>query len=408
MEHGGERHRDRELRAETEGGGAVRLSAPVFDNRMMRGESIAREFGWVRRVDETTYKVHSQSRDAEYDVISGELGWICSCPDSQYRGMKCKHVWAVEISWTLRKKVEQSVVIQPVNVKACPRCDSEDIKRSGLRHNQSGDIQRFACKSCGFWFSVNVGFERMKATPQTVTMAMQLYFSGLSFASTAKALRLKGVKVSGVSVFKWVRKYVGLMEGYLDQITPQVGDIWRTDEMYVKIRGNLRYLFAMMDDETRFRVAQMVSARKGSGDVRPMFREAQERAGKKPRILISDGAPNFAIANVKEWYTRYADDRTKHIADTTLEGEIHNNKMERQNGEVRDREKVMRGLKREDSPVLKGFEIYHNFFRPHMGLKGKTPAEAAGIRIEGENPWVTVIQNAAKLKAEVEERATRP
>ena len=77
-----------------------------------------------------------------------------------------------------------------------------------------------------------------------------------------------------------------------------------------------------------------------------------------------------------------------------MSGRIHNNKMERQNGEVRDREKVMRGVKKADSPAFKGLQIYHNFFRPHMGLRGKTPAEAAGIRIEGENPWVTVIQNA--------------
>jgi hypothetical protein len=30
-----------------------------------------------------------------------------------------------------------------------------------------------------------------------------------------------------------------------------------------------------------------------------------------------------------------------------------------------------------------------------MGLNGKTPAEAAGITIEGENKWETVIRNAA-------------
>jgi len=75
--------------------------------------------------------------------------------------------------------------------------------------------------------------------------------------------------------------------------------------------------------------------------------------------------------------------------------------MERQNGEVRDREKVMRGVKKANSPAIKGFQIYHNFFRPHMGLKGKTPAKAAGIRIEGENPWVTVIQNAAAEKTPI-------
>ncbi|MDA4124650.1 MAG: transposase [Thaumarchaeota archaeon] len=52
--------------------------------------------------------------------------------------------------------------------------------------------------------------------------------------------------------------------------------------------------------------------------------------------------------------------------------------MERQNGRWRDREKVMRGLKRADSPVVSGLQIFHNYFRPHGGLGGKIPAEAAG------------------------------
>ena len=72
--------------------------------------------------------------------------------------------------------------------------------------------------------------------------------------------------------------------------------------------------------------------------------------------------------------------------------------MERMNGEIRDREKVMRGLKKMDTPILTGCQIYHNYFREHEGLEGKTPAEAANIRIEGQNKWITVIQNA-KLKA---------
>lgn len=55
------------------------------------------------------------------------------------------------------------------------------------------------------------------------------------------------------------------------------------------------------------------------------------------------------------------------------------------------------GLKRPDTPVLKGYQIYHNYMRPHEGLDGKTPAEACGIRIEGENKWITVIQNASQM-----------
>jgi len=73
-----------------------------------------------------------------------------------------------------------------------------------------------------------------------------------------------------------------------------------------------------------------------------------------------------------------------------------NNKMERLNGEIRDREKVVRGLKKKDSPLLKGYQLYHNYVRPHMALDGDTPADKVGIEIQGENKWITLIQNASK------------
>jgi putative transposase len=55
----------------------------------------------------------------------------------------------------------------------------------------------------------------------------------------------------------------------------------------------------------------------------------------------------------------------------------------------------MRGLKKVDTPILKGYQLYHNYFREHEGLNGRTPAEIAWIRIEGENKWITLIQNAS-------------
>jgi putative transposase len=79
-----------------------------------------------------------------------------------------------------------------------------------------------------------------------------------------------------------------------------------------------------------------------------------------------------------------------------MSGDKNNNRMERLNGEIRDREKVMRSIKKTDSPILAGYQIFHNYVRPHMGLEGKTPAEAAGIEIKGKNKWITIIQNASR------------
>ena len=73
---------------------------------------------------------------------------------------------------------------------------------------------------------------------------------------------------------------------------------------------------------------------------------------------------------------------------------MNNNKMERMNGEVRYREKVMRGLKSDDTATLKGYQLYHNFIRPHEALDGKTPAETCGIIIEENDKWKTLIENA--------------
>ena len=71
--------------------------------------------------------------------------------------------------------------------------------------------------------------------------------------------------------------------------------------------------------------------------------------------------------------------------------------MEQLNGEIRDREKVMRGLKRKEAhQFLKAYN-FPKQHQTHEGLKGKTPAEACGIEVKGENKWITLIQNASKL-----------
>jgi len=58
----------------------------------------------------------------------------------------------------------------------------------------------------------------------------------------------------------------------------------------------------------------------------------------------------------------------------------------------------MRSLKREDSAILDGYQIYHNYVRGHEALDGKTPAEACGIKVEGQDKWLTLIQNASRKR----------
>jgi transposase-like protein len=364
--------------------------------RHENGQKIVHTKDAIKRLDEHTYHVQSQSGNGSYVVVATENGWRCACADHQYRHAKCKHIWAVEFSIELRKEVQASVTtIAPIDTIACRFCNSASVVKFGVRHNASHDIQKFRCNDCKHYFTVNIGFEKMHASPQMITSAMQLYFTGESLRNVQKFLRLQGVNVSHMTVYRWIGKYVSLMEEYLQKITPQVSDTWRTDELYLKVKGNIKYLYALMDDQTRFWIAQQIADTKFTQDVRPMFKEGKEIAGKKPKTLISDGAGNFHLAYRKEYWT-HVTPRTQHIKHIHFKGDMNNNKMERFNGEIRDREKVMRGVKKMDTPILKGYQIFHNYFREHEGLQGKTPAEIAGIKIDGVNKWITVIQNAMK------------
>ena len=365
-------------------------------DREQKGQSIAQLNGQVSRVNELSYVVKSQSSNGCYDVLSTELGWVFSCPDHIYRGVKCKHIYAVELSFALRKEVEVRRIEPITNTSNCIFCHSSNIVKDGIRHNKYGNIQKYNCKDCKHYFTINLGFEKMRATPQVITSAMQLYFTGESLRNVQKFLRLQGVNVSHTAIYKWIKKYVSLMEKYLEQIKPKVSDIWRTDELYLKVKGNTKYLFALMDDETRFWIAQQVADRKNTSDINPLFRKGKEVTGKRPMTLISDGAPNFHDAYRKEFFT-LKNPRTRHIRHIRFQGDNNNHKMERMNGEVRDREKVMRGLKKVDTPILTGYQIYHNYVRPHEGLDGKTPAEVCGIKIEGRDKWKALIENSSMI-----------
>jgi hypothetical protein len=89
--------------------------------RAQKGKEIAAIEGAINRLDENTYKVKSQSMNMYYEVIHTENGWSCQCSDARYRGIRCKHAWAVEYSSEFRRLVQNEVVIKPINVSNCPK-----------------------------------------------------------------------------------------------------------------------------------------------------------------------------------------------------------------------------------------------------------------------------------------------
>ena len=223
-----------------------------------------------------------------------------------------------------------------------------------------------------------------------ITRALQMYYSGMSVRDIADCFEQEEIEVNYSNIYRWIEKYSKLTSAYLNGIVPRVGDWFRADEVWIKVNGKQNYLFASMDDDTRYWLASDMADNKFHHNADNLLELTKKQAGKNPKIFITDGLQAYMKSSKKV----FGKD-TLHTRHIHLKGDKNNNKMERLNGSIRDREKVFRGLKKMDTSVIDGMRVYYNFTKKHGALNGKTPAQASMIEIDGANKWKTIIQNAS-------------
>ena len=151
------------------------------------------------------------------------------------------------------------------------------------------------------------------------------------------------------------------------------------------------YLWNVMDRDTRFLLASRLSKLRDAVSGERALKEALANAHEnKPAKVYTDAlrAYNEAVAFAFK-------EGVEHIAKAGV-GKPHanNNRIERLNGTIRERVKVQRGWKSISTPLAEGQRIHYNFVKPHQALDGQTPAQRAGIRLEGQNKWLTLLKAA--------------
>jgi hypothetical protein len=85
------------------------------DLREERGKAIA-ENGNVKKVNDHSFKVKSQSGRGVYEVKATPNGMTCTCPDFVYRGGKCKHIQATRYYLEIEKDTPQGTVTEKVHL----------------------------------------------------------------------------------------------------------------------------------------------------------------------------------------------------------------------------------------------------------------------------------------------------
>jgi len=72
----------------------------------------------------------------------------------------------------------------------CRFCGSKNVIGRGRRKNKNGWVQRFGCKDCGRRFTLyDKRLMKMEYKPEIVTLALDLYFKGLSYRDIVDHLR---------------------------------------------------------------------------------------------------------------------------------------------------------------------------------------------------------------------------
>ena len=381
------------------------------NTRKLRAYSLLAH-GKVDKISDSTYRVWSQTEEGKHYIVVREgLEWKCECPDFILNRVACKHIHAVQqirlneqVTFPVEKEGENLCEEVESPEQVCKFCGSENIVKRGYRNTQNGKVQRFFCKDCKRKFIVDEGFERMKATPETVTVALDLYFKGISMRAIVDHIKqFYGVEVSHVAIYKWIRKYVSMMKKYCDQLVPRVSGIWHSDEMTLNIKDldnheNLRWAWNVIDNESRFWLASQITEKREIADARQVLAQASSLSKTRPMAIVTDGLRAYQDAIPKEFYTLKGP-RTEHVRIPNIRDRSNNNMVERLHGTIRQRNKVMRGLDDVETAqtMMDGLRIYYNFMRPHTALEGKTPAEKARISV-GPQTWRSLIQKASEQR----------
>jgi transposase-like protein len=259
---------------------------------------------------------------------------------------------------------------------ACKNCGSTDVVKFGTYKGN----QRYLCHACKRKFKADNTLFGGKVSAGDISSALLEYYSGSSVNDIRRRIQQeKGYKPAQSTVFQWIDKFTNKAVKYYDQFQPKVGDTWIGDETVIHLDAGVDiWLWDVIDEETRFILASKISYRRNTEDAITLFELAKRRAGKSPKVLLTDGLNLYPEA------VRSVFGSDVHVKSNPFvkngEGDA-TRPIERWHETLKERTKVIYALRDTNSALafLDGFIAYYNFIRPHEGLDEKTPAEAAGI-----------------------------
>jgi putative transposase len=220
-----------------------------------------------------------------------------------------------------------------------------------------------------------VSYPRHRFPAEIIGHAVWLYhvFS-LSLRDVELILAERGVAVTHESIRHWCRKFGADFARRLRRRRPQPGDTWHLDEVFIRIRGVLHYLWRAVDQHGVV-LDILVQERRNGAAAKRFFRRLLRGLKYKPRRLITDGLRSYGVAqravlpNVRHRTSRYL-----------------NNRAENSHRPTRRRERQMQRFKSsgQAQDFLSAHSMIYGHFRPRrhlMTAAGYRRARAKAFRV---------------------------
>ena len=117
-------------------------------------------------------------------------------------------------------------------------------------------------------------------------------------------------------------------------------------------------------------------------DAETLMSHAARHAIEIPEVIITDKLRAYL-----DGIDRVFGADTEHILSRGFRIQSNTNLIERFHATLEGRTKVMRGMQNRETAqlIMDGWLIDYDLFRPHEILRGRTPAEVAGIRFTFDN-----------------------
>ena len=266
----------------------------------------------------------------------------------------------------------------------CKYCQSKNL----IKYGKLKEIQLYYCKDCGSKFKSDNTLFRMKTPANQVSSALNMYYEGMSIKAISRNLKQEhGNMPSTATIYEWIQKYTQYAIDSIKDYKPlKIGNTWIADETVIEIDGNNVWLWDIIDYDTRFLLATRISRSRTTGDAQILYDRAVKTAGKDPERVITDKLASYLDV-------RWGKD-TEHIQSRPFAVEYNTQMIERFHETLKQRTKVMRGLKNLESAFdfINGWLVHYNYLRPHTALDDKTPAEVAGIDYPYNN-WADITRH---------------